>query len=159
MSPAFADLRVITHAADSVRSGLDPLISNPADPWGRLLNYPRIWQSLCVLSVNKSHALLLGLGIIFSFLAGVVMILPHASNMSILLVVAALASPAFLLGVERANIDLLIFFLLATTIVLARKSVAFSEAVLLLATILKLFPAFGFALFLRLCKRRFLICQ
>lgn len=111
MSPPFADLRVITHGADSVARGLDPLISNPGDPWGRPLNYPRIWQSLYSVGVNKSHTVLLGLGIILSFLAGVVMILPNASNMTASLVFCALASPAVLLGIERANIDLFIFLL------------------------------------------------
>jgi hypothetical protein len=92
MSPPFADLRVITHGADSVARGFDPLINNPGDPWGRPLNYPKIWQSLYSVGVNKSHTVLLGLGMILSFLAGVVMILPSASNMTCSLVVGALFS-------------------------------------------------------------------
>ena len=63
MSPPFADLRVITHGADSIARGLDPLVSNPGDPWGRPLNYPRIWQSLYSVGINKSHTIALGLGL------------------------------------------------------------------------------------------------
>ena len=154
-SPPFADLRVITHGGDSVARGLDPLISNPGDPWGRPLNYPRIWQSLYSVGVNKSHTALLGLGIILSFLAGVVMILPTASNMTASLVVGALLSPAVLLGIERANIDLFIFFLVALSIALARKSLALADGIIILATALKLFPIFGVTLLLRCSKKRF----
>jgi len=117
MSPAFADLRVITHGADAVAMGMDPLINNPGDPWGRPLNYPRIWQSLYSIGINKSHTVGLGVGIILCFLAGVVMVLPNVSNKTIALVIGALVSPAILLGVERGNIDLFIFFLAALTIV------------------------------------------
>ena len=156
MSPPFADLRVITHGADSVARGLDPLISNPGDQWGRPLNYPRIWQSLYSVGVNKSHTVLLGLGIILSFLAGVVMILPNASNMTSSLVVSALVSPAVLLGIERANIDLFIFFLVALSIVLARKSLALADGVIIFATALKLFPIFGISLLLQGGKKRFI---
>lgn len=93
---------------------------------------------------------------ILSFLAGVVMILPSASNMTCSLVVGALVSPAVLLGIERANIDLFIFFLVALSIVLARKSLALANGVIILATVLKLFPIFGVSLFLRGGKKRFI---
>jgi hypothetical protein len=43
LRPCFADLRVITSGLDCIRKGQDPLISNPCDPWGRQMNYPRIW--------------------------------------------------------------------------------------------------------------------
>lgn len=156
MSPPFADLRVITHGADSAARGLDPLVSNPGDPWGRPLNYPRIWQSLYSVGVNKSHTIGLGVGIILLFLTGVVMILPNASNMTISLVVGALLSPAVLLGIERANIDLLIFFLVALSVVLARKSLFLPSVLIVFATALKLFPVFVITLLLKGGKKRFL---
>lgn len=156
MSPVFADLRVITHGADSVALGLDPLINNPGDPWGRPLNYPRIWQSLYSIGINKSHTVGLGVGIIFCFLAGVVMVLPNARNMTIALVIAALVSPAILLGIERGNIDLFIFFLAASTIILARKSAAAGVILIVFGTALKLFPIFFIPVLLRMEKRRFL---
>ncbi|MDM0068070.1 hypothetical protein [Variovorax sp. J31P207] len=155
MSPYFADLRVITHGADSVLRGLDPLISNPADPWGRPLNYPRIWQGLYSLGINSSHTLWLGLVIIVSFLLGVVMVLPSASNLTICLVMGAILSPAVLLGIERANIDLFIFFLVATAIISVRKSAALGGALIVFATVLKLFPVFAISLLLRMDKRTF----
>ena len=40
MSPHFADMRTITHGAESYAQGLDPMIENPGDPWHRRMNYP-----------------------------------------------------------------------------------------------------------------------
>lgn len=155
MSPPFADLRVITHGADSAAKGLDPLISNPGDPWGRPLNYPRIWQSLYLAGINKSHTIALGTAIIACFLAGVILILPNPSNKTLALTMGALISPATLLGIERANIDLLIFFLVCIAIYAARKSATAASAIIILSTGLKLFPVFGLTLLLRLQKRDF----
>ena len=156
MSPPFADLRVITHGADSIARGLDPLVSNPGDPWGRPLNYPRIWQSLYSVGINKSHTIVLGLGIILSFLAGVVMLMPNASNTAYYLVTVALLSPAVLLGIERANVDLFIFFLVSLSIANAKRSLAMADGVILLATALKLYPIFGISLLLRGTKSQFI---
>ena len=44
MNPVFADIRTITGVNATLSQGLDPLVSNPGDPWGRTMNYPRIWQ-------------------------------------------------------------------------------------------------------------------
>ena len=43
MFPPFADLRTLTGASITVAHGIDPLRQNPGDPWGRPLNYPRVW--------------------------------------------------------------------------------------------------------------------
>src|SRR6516165_9800306 len=46
MSPPFADMRGIQGAVKSTEEGLNPLISNPNDPWHRSLNYPLIWVKI-----------------------------------------------------------------------------------------------------------------
>src|SRR5262249_26337467 len=46
MSPPFADMRGIQGAVKSTDQGLNPLISNPNDPWHRSLNYPLIWVKI-----------------------------------------------------------------------------------------------------------------
>lgn len=60
---------------------------------------------------------------------------------------AAVFSPAVLLGIERGNTDLLIFFLLAGAIVTVPRGVAWSLA--LLAFVLKLYPLVAIAGLLR----------
>jgi len=153
----FSDLRVITHGADSVAKGLDPLISNPDDPWGRPVNYPRVWQILYSLGINKSQTVFLGLIMIFCFLTGVVVVLHNSTNMTIALGMGALISPAVLIGVERANIDLFIFFLVVTTIYFARKSAILGDLLIIFSTALKLYPIFGLTFMLRMRERKFLL--
>lgn len=157
MTPHFADTRNITHGAVPYSQGLDPMIENPGDPWQRRLNYPRIWHTLYSLGINKSHTTFMGLTIIFSFLVGVCLIIPNVDNKTLVLVFAAVLSPATLLGVERANIDLLMFFLASLSIFAAQRSNIFSGLIILFAFILKFFPIFGWAIFLKTGKSKFIL--
>jgi hypothetical protein len=151
MTPHFADLRTITGGAESYSQGLDPMVQNPGDPWGRTMNYPRIWQFLFYLGIDQGDTTAFGMVLIFLFLVGVVLVLPNAAASTIMLVLAAALSPATLLGIERGNIDLLIFFLVAFSIFLAKTHLV-SFFTLLAAFFLKLYPVFGFLIFLRSSK-------
>jgi hypothetical protein len=155
MSPHFADLRAHTAAAESSAQGFDTLHANPRDPWERKLNYPRVWQNLYLLGIDQSHTTALGVAIILLFLLGVCLFLPDAGNTIIIFVMAAVLSPATLLGVERANIDLFMFFLVAISIVTVKKWHFVSAATVLLAFILKIFPIFGGAVLLRTSRSVF----
>jgi hypothetical protein len=157
MSPHFADLRVITHGAQSSARGFDPLIKNPGDPWKRRLNYPRVWQGLYSLGINQTHTTYLGVAVIFSFLVGVCLILPYATNTMLFLVFAALLSPATLLGVERANVDLCVFFLASLSVVAAQRSYILSSLIIVHGFVLKLFPIFGFTVLLKAGRPQFLL--
>jgi len=156
MSPHFADIRVITGGAESYAQGLDPMIENPGDPWQRRLNYPRVWQNLYSLGVNQSHTTYIGIGVILSFFVGVCLILPHASNFLIALVMAAVLSPAALLGIERGNIDLLMFFLVSISVVTVKRWRVLSTVAVLLGFSLKLFPIFGGTVLLKVSRSLFL---
>lgn len=148
MTPHFADLRTITGGAASYAQGFDPMIINPGDPWQRTLNYPRVWQSLYPMGVNQSHTTYIGIALILLFFVGICLVLPHASYFMVLLVMAAVLSPATLLGIERGNIDLLMFFLAALSAVTVKRWYVFSVIVVLLGFVLKLFPIFGCAVLL-----------
>jgi len=149
MTPAFADLRSITGGADSYRAGYDPLIQNPGDPWGRPMNYPRIWQGLFWLGIDQGDTVPLGVGMALALLVGVLLVAWYADWPLALLWGTALFSPSVLLGVERGNSDLLMFFLLALGLWLAPRRRWFALAAILAGFVLKLFPIFGLALFLR----------
>ncbi|MGD0216732.1 MAG: hypothetical protein ABSC45_04360 [Desulfobaccales bacterium] len=156
MSPHFADLRAITGGAESYAQGFDPMIENPGDPWQRRLNYPRVWQNLYLIGVNQSHTTYIGISLIFLFLASICLLLPHASNIMIVLVMAAVLSPATLLGVERGNIDLLMFFLVTISVVAIKRWHLLSASAVLLGFVLKLYPIFGGAILLRTTRSMFL---
>ena len=157
MSPCFADTRVITAGAEACAKGLDPMVNNIGDPWNRKLNYPRVCQLLYAIGVNQEHTAYLGIGLIVLFLAGICLLFPSISNTAVVCIMGALVSPAVLLGVERANTDLLMFFLLAVSVVAVKRRHLLSTALILFGFILKLYPIFGLMVLLRKKRSIFIV--
>ena len=156
MEPCFADLRTITGGAESKKQGFDPMVKNPGDPWNRVMNYPRIWQSLYFFGVDERDTVPVGILFVSLFLFGVCLVLPNAPNVTILAVILTLLSPAVLLGIERGNTDLLMFFLVAFAVFLVDKNRCYlSSFVVLFAAFLKLFPIFAVVSLLRAEKKLF----
>lgn len=151
LSPAFADLRVITAALDSSRDGHDPLTDNPRDPWKRPMNYPRVWLLLKSLGVTEKDTVPLGVCLVLTFYASFLILVGRITPAEGALYGVFLCSPALMLGVERANIDLLLFALLSLALVfLIRRSLRiWFFAVVILCSVLKLYPICGLALALR----------
>ena len=156
MEPCFADLRTITGGAESKKQGFDPMVKNPGDPWNRVMNYPRIWQLLYVFGIDERDTVPVGILFVSLFLFGVCLVLPNAPNVTILAVILTLLSPAVLLGIERGNTDLLMFFLVAFAVFLVDKNRCYlSSFVVLFAAFLKLFPIFAVVSLLRAEKKLF----
>jgi len=149
MRPHFADLRVITSASKTYLQGIDPLLQNPSDQLQRPLNYPRIWQSLFKIGVDVSHTTYIGVVFILLFFVGNYLYLQKSDSFTVAFAMPALFSPAVLLGIERANIDLLMFFILSIAILLANKSYGYSVCLVWFAFILKLYPILGLTVLLR----------
>ena len=149
MTPHFADVRTITHGAESFAQGYDPLYENPEDPWQRKLVYPRIWQGLFYLGLNSSHSTSMGILWIISFLVGIILFLKDADNKTHIFVFALVLSPATLLGVERGSLDLLMFFFLSLTIIAIQRSYFIAAVALFTGFILKLFPIFAWIIFIK----------
>lgn len=154
MTPSFADTRVITAGCESRALGLDSLVNNPRDPWGRQMNYPRVWQKFCDLGVDQGATPYIGIAFAVLFGVGIILSMPaDIDKITMSAVLCALFSPAVLLGLERGNSDLLVFFLLSVTIYLMStgSNVLSGAAVAAVATafILKLYPLFGCTVFLR----------
>ncbi len=154
MTPHFADLRSITGGAESSAAGLDPLYENPGDPWARPMNYPRIWQSLFALGLNQQHTTLMGLFFIGLFVIGSVIFVDQINSVTAFCLALGIFSPAILLGVERANNDLFIFFLLAVVLACVIHRPWLSMILVNVAFVLKLFPLFGLLALLDEDRRR-----
>lgn len=140
----FIDTRVITAGLECRRLGFDPLISNPCDPLGRPLNYPRVWLLLRWLGLDQSHTDALALVFIALFLASVFMLIGRISLGEGVLVSLAVCSPSVMFGVERGNVDIVMFALVALAVILWRRDrgvrdVA-SPLVVLLAAVMKIYP-------------------
>lgn len=162
MFPPFSDLRDITSALDSMRQGYDPMVNNPSDPWGRPLNYPRIWLLLEKLNISRDDTLLIGVVLAVVFYTCVVaLLIPRENRSNVIIWLFAILSPAVTLAVERGNNDLIVFILL----VLAQRGLEnsnrlkslLSYLLVLFAAVLKLFPVFAFCVFFRERRRTFII--
>ncbi|HEY1172253.1 MAG TPA: glycosyltransferase family 87 protein [Verrucomicrobiae bacterium] len=156
MFPHFADARVITHGAESYAAGYDPMIENPADPWGRPLNYPRVWQLLFALGIDSTCTNLLGFTLIVSFFVGICLLLPKVKNRTLFVILLSILSPSTLLCFERGNIDLFIFFLITLAVTSVKRSSMFAALVIGLAFMLKLYPIFAWLFLIGLGREKFL---
>jgi hypothetical protein len=160
LSSSFFDMRNITAACESQRLGHDPLVENPRDPLNRPMNYPRIWLAPGRLGLDQSHTVILGvsLGVLFY-----ISILLFSGRLSIgqgLLYAVVSCSPTALLAVERGNTDLLVFVLMAGALAATRRwrrSGPVFHAVVLIGSLLKLFPILALAAAVRERPRRALL--
>lgn len=153
MQPCFADARAITAGAESRRAGFDPLVTNPADPWHRVLNYPRPWQSLYRLGLDQHSTVAVAVVMIVAFLTGLSLFVDRIDRATAFLLALALFSPAVMLGVERANICLLIFFLCAFALAVLRRSAVAAALLLTAAGTLMYYPFLGLACLARAPRR------
>lgn len=144
MQPAGIDAYTISGASVSLAQGLDPLQQNPGDVLGRPLNYPRVWLVFAWLGLRPEHTPWLLGGFFAVFVAGIAALgtLLRTRAQAALLALA-LWSPVIWLGVERGNSDLFVFGLTAMALWLATARPNVAAAVVLLAAVAKLFPAFA----------------
>lgn len=159
----FGDLRVITSGLECYRQGYDVYVNNPCNPWPYFgeFNYPQIWLLLAKLGIKQSHTLILGIAIVLLFFSSVLLIVGRLSIREGLLYSLILCSPSVMLGVERANNDLIIFILLAIALLLIRSALLIKRLiaylVIVFAACLKLYPLFGLLITVKEGKRHFLL--
>lgn len=149
--PSFIDMRTVQAGVAAVKQGLDPQRENPADRYGRVMDYPDIWLSLGELFHLEDEAayqwfclVLVGLYV----MAGIWLLYHWPSPWML----AALLSPASLLAMERGNNDMLVFVLVILFSVAGSRLIALLPG--LLAVLLKVYPvAIIGALLIRRDKR------
>jgi hypothetical protein len=153
----FFDTRNLTAALDCRRLGYNPLFQNPCDPWRRPLNYPRAWLAFRWLGLNQSHTDALALTFILLFFVAVFLLIGRVSLGEGILVAVAVCSPSVMFAIERANMDIVVFSLLVLAVIAWRRpgrvASLVSPLTVLLAAILKIYPAFGLPTYLFLRKR------
>ena len=156
-SGSFSDFSTILHSLKLYSQGLDPLEVY-------YINYPSIWwKSLYFFEVSYEYAKYIFIFIIFSFLIGLCLILPNANYSLLFAVFIGVLSPAVLLGIERGNIDLFMFFWIAVAITLIQKQnisqkySLFACLSILIGFLLKLFPIFSWIIMLKLHHKKFVV--
>jgi Glycosyltransferase family 87 len=159
----FADTRVVTASAEARARGRDPLLDrvgdifNPTKNPSHQFDYPRVWVLLSYLGVREKDTDLLGFIFAGLFFGGVVLLACDISRWPPAWFMAAcLFSPAVFYGLDAGNNDLVIFFLLALSVWLLKRSRVASAILIALAFVLKLFPIVAISAFLRESRRLFL---
>lgn len=155
MERRFADVRPITGACVALEQGLDPLQTNPGDPWARALNYPRVWLLPAALGVRPEHSEPFAFVLLALFAGGLLCLVPLATSAArTSLLAAAMLSPVTWLAVERANNDVLVFTLLAAAAWLLARRPRTATSLIGGAAALKLYPIFALGGLLALPPQR-----
>jgi len=162
----FADARNVTAAWESERLGYDPLYKSPRDPWHRPLMYLRPWLLLGVLGLDQSHTFILSTILIAAMFVSFAFLIGRVTAGTGIVLAFAVCSPAVMLAVERANMDIALFAIVTVSILLwrMRPGVArvASPILVLVAATAKLYPGFALPAFVvsgsRSAARAALLC-
>ena len=163
----FFDARNLTAAWECQRLGHDPLYQNPCDPWGRPLMYLRPWLLLGALGLNQSHTFALAAVMIAAmFLLFALLVGRVPAGTGFVLAIAA-CSPAIMFAVERANMDVALFSVVAVSILVWRAFPGAARVVsplfVLLAATAKIYPVFALPAFVatrsQVAARAALLCM
>ena len=162
VSPAFFDLRSVTSGWECARQHVGAWPDNPCDPWGRPENYPRIWMAASVLGLGQGDTYVIGAILVVTFFVAAVLVLPRDAPIADSLVYGfALCSPAVMLGVERGNVDLALFTMVAAAALVMRRTPygpPLAAALILVAAVLKLFPIAAVGMLTGLPRRVATVC-
>jgi hypothetical protein len=161
-APAYADLRSLTSGWDCERQHLISWPINPCDPWSRPENYPRMWMAASVLGIGQGDTYRMGSLLAVVFFSSAILVLPRQAPLGEAVIYGlALCSPAVMLGVQRGNVDMVLFSLVAAAGLVMRRTrygTPVASALILVAAVLKLFPIFAVGMLARLPRRAAVIC-
>ncbi len=161
LRPSFLDMRSVTSAWECARRGIAVLPVNPCDPLDRPANYPTVWLLPSHIGLGQSSTVPLAIATAAVFLVAALAVVPRRAGLLEGVVYGlALCSPSVMLGIERGNVDLLMFALVVLAVLLLRRDGAAAIAsplILLFAAILKLFPILAAPVLARLSSRRALL--
>jgi hypothetical protein len=146
MQQVFSDMGALLAGGEAVAAGVDPFLApNPFEFYGRPHVYGPGWLTSGVLGLGVADAGWLGWMTVGCFLAGAVSLFSLRRRRDVVIAVVCLASPPVMLGLNRANNDLLIFIMALGGAWLAgrkEKVCGWAATVLLVvATLLKFYPA------------------
>ena len=155
-SPPFSDFRLIPGSAETFRMGIEPSVRNPGDPHKRKFNYPTFWRLFFYTGITQADTIWISILMIMLFFVGVFLFPKNLRISDAIWMLLIVFSPASMLLYERGNVDLIVFFLCVATVLAADYSAYASAALLMVGTVVKLFPFFGITVLLRESRRRFI---
>ncbi len=155
-SPPFSDFRLIPGSAETFRMGIEPSVRNPGDPHKRKFNYPTFWRLFFYTGITQADTIWISILMIMLFFAGVFLFPQRLMISDAIWMLFMVFSPASMLLYERGNVDLIVFFLCVAIVLAADYSAYATAALLIVGTVVKLFPFFGITVLFRESKRKFI---
>jgi len=153
--PPFKDFRLIPGSAESFRNGFEPSIENPSDPNGRIFNYPAFWRLFFYTNITQDDTVWIAVSMIVLFFLGVMLFPQRLSVPGAFWMLLIVFSPASMLLYERGNADLIVFFICAMILMTVEYSAGWTAALIIIGSIVKMFPLFGITVFLKEEKQKF----
>jgi hypothetical protein len=158
LQPPFYDMHIINDYAACARNGVDAYAPHACNETVNF-NIPPTWLWLGYLGIDGSDSPWLSAAIITAAMVMMVLLFRGRSWSHGVLALGAIVSPSVMMGVERANLDLLILALVGSAALIyeERRTGRFCGAVtfVCLGIALKLFPIFCVSLVARFSKQTF----
>lgn len=158
LQPPFFDMHVINDYAACARKGIDPYAPRSCSIAN--FNIPPTWLLVGFLGVDGSDSRWLSVAIIVAAMSVIVLLLRGRSWPHGVIALSAVFSPSVMMGVERANLDLLVLALVgAAALIYDERSIgrALGAIGLLgLGVALKLIPVFCVSLAARFSRQTFI---
>jgi len=155
-SPPFSDFRLIPGSAETFRMGIEPSVRNPGDPHKRKFNYPTFWRLFFYTGITQADTIWISILMITLFFAGVFLFPQKLTVSDAIWMLLIVFSPASMLLYERGNVDLIVFFVCVAIVLATDYSGYAAAALLIVGTVVKLFPFFGITVLLRESKQKFI---
>ena len=153
--PPFKDFRLIPGSAESFRNGFEPTVINPSDPNGRIFNYPAFWRLFFYTNITQDDTIWIAVVMIILFFIGVMLFPQRLSVPGAFWMLLIVFSPAPMLLYERGNADLIVFFICAMILMAVEYSAVWTSVLIVIGSIVKMFPLFGITVLLKESKHRF----
>ena len=137
--PNFADLKILLCGIESMNKGIDPY--GIVECWDQQsFNYPKTWKIFTIFPflTSKNH-ITIGILIFFIFYIITLLFIEKLNFRLFVYYLIVLFSPSILLGLDRANSDLIIFIFLTIGLVFTSNKYLF-HGLILFCSILKLYP-------------------
>ena len=154
---SFMDFRLIPGSAESFANGFEPSVENPYDPNGRIFNYPAFWRLFFYTGVSQDDTLWVSVSMLVLFFLSAFVFPENLSIPGAVAMLLVLFSPASMLLYERGNVDLIVFVMCVMIVIAEGYSAYLATFLIMLATIVKLFPFFGVTVLLKEPRNKFLL--
>ena len=143
----FSDWNVILNANICHERNYDVYINNPCDPWGRKHVYGTVLLYLPLIdNFPKFYSLIFPVIVNLIFIYVSVSLFKFENKIKYFSLFFFVLSPSFILAIERANIDIIIFLILV--LIAFNKNIILNYFFLILISIMKFYPISLISIFL-----------